>query len=70
MREFDYGQLRLLRRARKLKQADVAKVLCVTAATVSNMENGKVKVPAEDIMTLANFYEVDVGTFFKERLSR
>ena len=46
---FDYGKLREVRRALHLKQSDTAAVMKCTAATISNIENGKVKIPAADL---------------------
>ena len=69
MQEFDAGQLRTLRRRCRLKQDDVAKALHVTSATISNMENGKVKTPADVLAILADLYGVKPGDFFIERLN-
>lgn len=65
---FDYGKLREARRALHLKQSDVAHVLNCTAATISNIENGKVKIPAVDLAVLAGFYKKNISEFYVERL--
>lgn len=67
MKEFDCGQMRLARRARKMKQQDAADILHVSAASIANMENGRVRTSAEDLALLADAYDVDVAVFFKER---
>ena len=66
---FDYGRLRECRRVLRLKQKDVAAVLHCTAATVSNMENGKVRVPADDLAVLAELYKTKINEFYVERLN-
>ena len=68
MKRFDPGQLRIKRRRCGLLQSDVAKVLHVTSANVSNMENGRIRTSAEDLSALANLYGAKVEDFFVERL--
>lgn len=68
MKRFDPGQLRIKRRRCGLLQSDVAKVLHVTSANVSNMENGRIRTSAEDLIALANLYGAKVEDFFVERL--
>ncbi len=65
---FDYGALRTVRRALHFKQSDAAAVMKCTAATISNIENGKVKISAVDLATLAGFYQRDIDEFYVERL--
>ena len=65
---FDYGMLRACRRAIQLKQSDVAQVLHCTAATISNIENGKVQLKADDLACLAELYQQNVNDFYVERL--
>lgn len=67
MKEFDCGQMRLARRARKMKQQDAADILHVSAASIANMENGRVRTSAKDLAILADAYGVDIAVFFKER---
>lgn len=69
-KEYDCGQLRLARRAKKMKQQDVADILHVSASCIANMENGRVRTSAEDLAILADAYGVDVTVFFKERGNR
>ena len=68
MKQFDPGQLRIKRRRCGLLQSEVAKVLHVTSANVSNMENGRIRTSAEDLIALANLYGAKVEDFFVERL--
>lgn len=68
MKRFDPGQLRIKRRRCGLLQSEVAKVLHVTSANVSNMENGRIRTSAEDLIALANLYGAKVEDFFVERL--
>ena len=70
MKEYDCGQLRLARRARRMKQQDAADILHVSASCIANMENGRVRTSAEDLAILADAYGVDVAVFFKERGNR
>lgn len=68
MKQFDPGQLRIKRRKCGLLQSEVAEVLHVTSANVSNMENGRIRTSAEDLIALANLYGTKVEDFFVERL--
>lgn len=65
--EFDFTVLRAGRRAKKLKQADVANILGCTSATVANMENGTTKVSAERVAQLADIYGIAIETLFIRR---
>ena len=68
MKVFDFGQLRMARRRCHLKEEEVAHVLHVTRPTISNMENGTVKVAAEDLAVLANLFGMQVEDFYIERI--
>lgn len=65
---YDAGQLRLYRRARGLSLKDVANRLQLSASMISDMENSKVRTPADVLIQLANLYQVDAGKFFIEKL--
>lgn len=68
MKIFDYGQLRLARRKHHMKQEDVARILHVTRSTISNMENGTVKIAAKDLAILAELFGMSVESFYIERI--
>ena len=68
MLEFDPGVLRQLRRARKMKQEDVAAALCLSPACISKHENEQARVLAEDLARYAELYDVNVDVFYKESL--
>ena len=68
MLEFDPGVLRQLRRSHRMKQADVAKALCLTPACISKHENEESRVSAEDLAKYAELYQVNANVFFKETL--
>lgn len=70
MQVFDPGQLRAARRKCMMKQAEVAKVLHVSSASVANIENGRVRASAEDVAVLADLYGMKVGDFFVESLEK
>lgn len=71
MKAFDFGKLRWLRRKQHLKQADVAKMMHCTSASISKAELGITRVDANDLARLADIYGVrDMNTFFVERIKR
>lgn len=65
---FDSGQLRQFRRARGFSLRDVANRLHLSASTIGDMENAKIRTPADVLIQLANLYQVDAGRFFVEKL--
>ncbi len=65
---FDPGTLKQCRKKLKLKQSDVARKICKAPACVSRQENGEMRVSAEDLAVYANLYDVDVNTFYKEKI--
>jgi repressor LexA len=52
------------RKMRGLTQSDVAKVLDKTAATVSDMERGKIQISAADLFKISNLLNRPVEYFF------
>ena len=67
MRIYDAGQLRRFRRARGFSLRDVANRLHLSASTIGDMENAKIRTPADVLIQLANLYQVDAGRFFVEK---
>lgn len=65
---FAPGMLRQCHKKNKLKQADVAKVLCKSPGCISKQENGDMRVSAEDLAAYADLYDVSVNLFYKETL--
>lgn len=65
---YDAGQLRLFRRARGLSLKDVANRLQLSASTIGDMENSKIRTSADVLIQLANLYQVDASRFFVEKL--
>ena len=61
--DFDFTELRLLRIAANLKQADVGKIIGVSPSTISNWENGTTDVPVGMLKKLMNFYGVGFDHF-------
>ena len=61
---FDFGQLRTVRRAKKLHQADIAANIHCAPSTISNIETGRAKITAEMLALLCSIYGVDINTFF------
>ena len=52
MKTFDYSALRMARISAHIKQADAAKAIGVTTATLSNWENGIIDIPAQKLNNL------------------
>lgn len=63
---FDFGQLRTVRRAKKMHQADVATIIHCTPSVISNIELGRTKVTAEMLALLCTLYNVNISKFFIE----
>lgn len=66
--------LKNLREDKDLKQADIAKILCITQQTYSNYENAKSEIPIHHIIKLSEFYNVSTDfilgkSSFKANLS-
>ena len=60
------GRIRQARQAQNLSQPDVAKILGVTATTISEWELGKTNVTAAQLAALARFLDKPPGYFFDE----
>lgn len=61
MIKIDYvDRLKALREDRDLKQKDIAKVLNKSQQGYAHLENRKAKFTIEDIIKLANFYNVTI----------
>jgi len=65
---FDHGQLRVVRRAKKMQQDQVAVALHCTPSTISSMENGRTKITAEMLAVVCSFYGVEIDNFFVKEL--
>ncbi|MCD4671211.1 MAG: helix-turn-helix transcriptional regulator [Anaerolineaceae bacterium] len=63
------NKIRLVRRERGMTQADIAAFLNKTAATVSDIERGKIQVSAADLFTIASVVNKPVEYFFGENYS-
>ena len=57
-REIFGERLHLLRRRRKQSQIDVANLLGVSSAQISDMENGKSGTTLDKLFILCNYYHV------------
>lgn len=49
-------RLRTLREERELTQESIAEVLTVSQRTYSDYESGRLRIPVDRLMTLAQFY--------------
>lgn len=58
--EMKWDRLRSLREERAWKQCDVARQLWVGQSTYSGYETGKIHIPMEALMKLADLYGVSV----------
>lgn len=58
------NKIRESRRQKGLTQSDVAEVLDKTAATVSDIERGKIQVSAADLYKIANLLNKPIEYFF------
>lgn len=55
-----FPNVRALREDRDLRQREVAEVLNVSQNTYSQYENGVIELTAENLVKLADFYDVSV----------
>lgn len=55
-----FPRIRDLREDSDKKQIEVAKYLNIDQSTYSDYENGKINVPIEQLIKLANFYDVSL----------
>lgn len=53
-------RIRDLREDNDLKQKDLAKILSVDQSTYSDYENGRINVPIEQLIKIADFYNVSL----------
>lgn len=54
-------RIRELREDRDINQSTIAKIIGVAQNTYSNYEHGLVKIPIDALITLAEFYNVDMN---------
>lgn len=55
-----YPRIRALREDKDLSQKDLADMLQVSQATYSRYENGKLDIPSENLIKLAQIHKVSV----------
>lgn len=55
-----YSRIRDLREDNDLKQIQLAKYLSVDQSTYSDYENGRINVPVEMLIKLADYYDVSI----------
>ncbi|MCM1115733.1 MAG: helix-turn-helix domain-containing protein [Clostridium sp.] len=53
-------RIRDLREDRDLKQKDLAAYLAIDQSTYSDYENGRINVPIEQLMKIADYYNVSL----------
>ena len=68
MKIFDAGQLRIARRNAGLTLRDVAKSLFLSVSCVTEKENGRVRVFADELPVFAKLYNVSLENFFVEKI--
>lgn len=68
MKIFDAGQLRLARRNAKLTLRDAAKLLFLSVSCLTEKENGRVRVFADELGAFARLYNVSVEDFFVKKI--
>lgn len=61
------ARIRELRRARRLRQDDLAEVLGVPQSTISKYENGKAKMYLNDLPKIAEFLQVHPCVLFDDQ---
>ena len=55
-----FSRIRDIREDHDLRQIDLAKILSVDQSTYSDYENGKINVPIEVLIKLADYYHVSI----------
>lgn len=55
-----FGKIRDLREDHDLKQEDVAKILNISQTNYSKYELGKINIPINSLIVLANFYNTSI----------
>lgn len=56
-----FERIRNLRKEKKYNQTYIANIIRVSQTTYSDYENGRVRMPVEHIVKLAQFYDVDLN---------
>ena len=54
------ARIRDLREDKDLRQKDMAKYLAVDQSTYSDYENGRINIPIEQIIKIADYYNVSI----------
>lgn len=54
------SRIRDLREDNDLKQKDMAKYLAIDQSTYSDYENGRINVPIEQLIKIADYYNVSI----------
>lgn len=66
---FDFGRLRELRRAKKMRQVDVAERMGCSPSHLSKIELGEMTATVDDLARLASIYEeTNIADFFVRRI--
>ena len=55
-----YERIRNLREDHDLKQKDLAKYLSIDQSTYSDYENGKINIPVDMLIRIADYYQVSL----------
>lgn len=55
-----YSRIRDLREDRDLKQTQLSKYLAIDQSTYSDYENGKINIPVDMLIKLADYYDVSL----------
>lgn len=69
MKSFDPGQLRLARRNAKLTLREAAKSLFLSVSCLTEKENSRVRVFADELPAFAKLYNVSLENFFVEKIN-
>ena len=65
MLEFDYGKLKDIRKQHRLRQAEVAKMMCCTGPCISKAELGQSEMTASDLARFADLIGIEnMNQFF------
>lgn len=59
-------RIRTLRELKRIKQADMAKLLGVTQSSYAKMEKGQTKISLDRFLQIVDYLETDPLFFFKE----
>ena len=58
--DLTFKRIRDLREDHDIKQKDIAKMLLIDQSTYSDYENGRINVPIEALIKLADFYKTSI----------